>query len=152
MSFLKSLLSRFTCFFVICRVVSQVHVALRSFPGFQCDVKLRAWLLENLAVLSTLAIQTENTIDDAVIGVMTRVIENEKTWLVISRLINLAEPLLIDTTGEESTPNITYGDALTRIGQTLEEEQEVENPLLILSAVGLLLQIIQILRMHRSIK
>ena len=139
MSFLKNLFSRFTSLLSIYRICMQVQQTLNSFPGFQSEVKLRAWLLENLGILSTLAIQTENTIDDTVVRTMTQVVENDKTWLVVSRMIYIAEPLL----DEDSR---SYGNVVEQIGQTLEKDQEVENPLLILSAVGLLLQVIQILR------
>ena len=148
MSFLKNCFSRITSLMLIYRIWSQIHAALQSFPGFQCEVRLRAWLLDHLTVLSTLAIQTENTIDDAVLRIMKQVIENDKTWLVVFRMIYLAEPLLIAPTGEDSITNTTYGNALEQIRQTLEQDEEVKNPLLILSAVGLLLQIIQILRMR----
>jgi len=148
MNFLKNFFARFGTLITVFRIYSRINAAIQDFPGLSSEVKLRAWLLENLGVLSRLALQTTTTIDDMIVLSMTRLIENDTAWKILTRMIYVAEPL-IKNDAEQTQELHFYSHSLDEINASLVEEEPVENPLLILSAVGLLLQILQFLRLRK---
>ena len=157
MNFLKNFFARFGTLITVFRIYSRINAAIQDFPGLSCEIKLRAWLLENLGVLSRLALQTTTKIDDIIVLSMTRLIENDTAWKILTRMIHVAEPLiqteplpLIENDAEQTQELHFYSHSLDEINASLVEEEPVENPLLILSAVGLLLQILQFLRFRKA--
>lgn len=173
MQIFTNLFSRVTAVWSLYGYVSKVNTALKTWPGMENEIRLRAWLLDNLALLSGLATQTTNPVDDAVTYYTIRIIENDTAWKILFNMLSLASGLTNGLTGGETespieretepqadagagnmacdSANPTDGiRSLYAIESSLKTEsdadQTTENPLLIISAVGLILQIIQYLR------
>jgi hypothetical protein len=172
MQIVKNLFSRVTAVWSLYCYVTQVNVVLKSWPGTNNEIRLRAWLLDNLALLSGLVTKTVNPVDDAVVYYTVRIIENDTAWKILYNMLSLANGLRNGITGGETVPAIDGSEntqqsesgigsqavlfgtrpnciqSLGEIENTLKNEADgvVENPLIIISAVGLILQIIQYLR------
>jgi len=179
MQMIKNLFSRVTAVWSLYTYVSKVNAALKSWPGTDNEIRLRAWLLDNLALLSGLATNTANPVDDAITYYTIRIIENDTAWKILFNMLTIATGLSNSLTGGDTQKlqiepqielptNTTTGDmpcggttqpdcirSLYEIESSLktegddataDTEQVVENPLLIISAVGLILQIVQYLR------
>ena len=175
MQMIKNLFSRVTAVWSLYTYVSKVNAALKSWPGTDNEIRLRAWLLDNLALLSGLATNTANPVDDAITYYTIRIIENDTAWKILFNMLAIATGLSKNLTGGDTQKlqielptNTTTGDMLCdgttqpdcirslyaiesslkteSDDATADVEQVVKNPLLIISAVGLILQIIQYLR------
>lgn len=186
MQIIKSLFSRVTAVWSLYGYVTRINAALKSRPGTDDEIRLRAWLLDNLALLAGLATKTVNPVDDAVVFYTIRIIENDTAWKVLYNMLSLAggvrnmlindentaqieQPVNPEIT-QNNSPGAVFFDSVatchtvpsggigslyeienalkTDAGASVEnnDAQETGNPLLIISAVGLILQIIQYLR------
>jgi hypothetical protein len=167
MQILRNLVSRVTTVWTLYGVVTKLNAAVKSYPGTGDEIRLRAWLLDHLALLAGYAAKTATPADDAVIHFSLRIIENDTAWKIIFNMVSITDRL---TKGISETPtgsvagSVTYGDETqpdcilalyeiekslnidATVGSKVGQEPKVENPLLIISAVGLILQIIQFLR------
>jgi len=167
MQILRNLVSRVTTLWTLYGVVTQFNAAVKSYPGTCDEIRLRAWLLDHLALLAGYAAKTATSADDAVIYCALRIIENDTAWKILFNMVLITGNLtkgISDSPAGSVADGVTYGDetqpdgilALYEIDKVLNvnasvgarvgQEQKVENPLLIISAVGLILQIIQFLR------
>ena len=167
MQILRNLISRVTTLWTLYGAVTQFNAAVKSYPGTGDEIRLRAWLLDHLALLAGYAAKTATPADDAVVYYALRIIENDTAWKILFNMVTITTSLtkgISDTPAGSVADGITYGDetqpdgilALYEIDKVLSmeaavgtksgQEPKVENPLLIISAVGLILQIIQFLR------
>ena len=167
MQILRNLISRVTIVWTLYGAVTKINTALKSYPGTGDEIRLRAWLLDHLALLAGLAAQTGTPIDDTVIYYSLRIIENDTAWKIIFNMVSITDRLttgISETTTGNMTDEMVVSDeaqpdcilALYEIEKSLSidatvgtktgQAENVGNPLLIITAVGLLLQIIQFLR------
>jgi len=165
MQILRNLVSRVTAIWTLYGVVTQLNAALKSFPGTGDEIRLRAWLLDHLAMLASLAAKTATTVDDDVVYYSLRIIENDTAWKILYTILLLTGgQTLTQLDTDTATGSVIFGTgeqpdlihALYEIDKSLNldatvgtnvgRETTVENPMLVISAVGLLLQIIQFLR------
>jgi len=138
-------------------------VILKTYPGTENEIRFRAWLLDNLVILSGIAVKTTNTVDDMVVDYTRRIIENDSAWKILFKIVSVANFL---RQGNLNNQQITTDapifdendyeencfDSLYEINASLKndvegnKEQTVENPLMVISAVGLIFQILQYLQ------
>ena len=167
MQLLRNLISRVTTLWTLYGVVTKINTALKSYPGTGDEIRLRAWLLDHLALLAGLAARSGTPIDDTVVYYTLRIIENDVAWKIIFNMLTLTDSLTTgtsETIAGNATGTMSFADegqpdcflALYEIEKTLHldttvgtqasQTENAGNPMLIISAVGLLLQIIQFLR------
>ena len=158
MQILKNLVSRVTTLWTLYGVVTQINAALKSFPGTGNEIRLRAWLLDHLAILAGLAAKTATSVDDDVVYYSLRIIENDTAWKILYTILLLTGGQPLTQLNTETTQSVIFGTgeqpdlilALYEIDKSLNMNATVgttvENPMLVISSVGLLLQIIQFLR------
>ena len=177
MQILRNFISRVTAVWTLYGYVTQFNAAIKTWPGTGDEIRLRAWLLDHLALVAGVAAKTATTVDDDVVYYMLRIIENDTAWKILFGMISMTGILrqgisngqTVPQLEKELTGDVAFGDsccpekeqcdyilALYEIDKSLNvdaivgttdgRETMVENPMLIISAVGLLLQIIQYLR------
>jgi len=179
MQIIRNLIARVTAVWTLYGYIAQLNAAIKTWPGTNDEIRLRAWLLDHLALVAGVAAKTATTVDDDVVYYMLRIIENDTAWKILYGMISVAgflrqgisngqtDPQLEkEPTGDTAAGNF-YGageeqcdyilalyeiekslniDRSLQVGTSVGQEPKVENPVLIIAAVGLLLQIIQYLR------
>ncbi|MGL4594336.1 MAG: hypothetical protein ACRCUY_06365 [Thermoguttaceae bacterium] len=118
-----------------------------TWPGLDDGEKIRAWLRPALLDLSVLAALTETVIDDKIAWAALRIVDSEKSWTAIYSLIVIASDsrgYLI--TGDDS---VASEDVLAST-ITILDDIDTENPALIIAAIGLLIQILQLFKSKRA--
>ncbi len=168
MQIVKNLFSRVTAVWSLYGYVTRINTALKTWPGTENEIRLRAWLLDHLALLSGLAAKTVNPVDDAVVYYTLRIVENDTAWKILFNMLSFAGGVCGVSSGE-TVPQLDAGTAsgsmaatadnhrdcirsLYEIGESLGTDTaviqtaKVENPMLVISAVGLILQVVQYLR------
>ncbi|MCL2347589.1 MAG: hypothetical protein FWC50_04930 [Planctomycetaceae bacterium] len=146
--------------------ISKVNTILKTYPGMENEIRFRAWLLDNLAILSGVATKTANVVDDMIVDYTERIIENDSAWKILFKIVSVANFLRQDGQNKQNittdSPVFDENDAeedcfdsLYDINTSLKndesgnKEQTVENPLLVISAVGLIIQILQYLQSRK---
>ena len=167
MQIIRNLISRVTTVWTLYSVITQINRALKSYPGTGDEIRLRAWLLDHLALLAGMAAKTATPVDDTVIYYSLRIIENNTAWKIFFNILTITGNLSYSIS-ETTSGNMANGISVTdeaqpdcilalyeidkslnldaAVGAKVNRETRVENPILVVSAVGLLLQIIQFLR------
>ena len=167
MQIIRNLISRVTAVWALYGYVTQFNTAMKTRPGTGDEIRLRAWLLDHLALVAGAAAKTATTVDDDVVYYMLRIIENDTAWKILFNMLSVAAFLRQGLPGdqpfarlESATDTLPVADenqpdcilALYEIDKSLQidavagQEPKFENPMLIITAVGLLLQIILFLR------
>ena len=117
---------------------------ISAYPGVDDSMTLRTWLRPVIIDLSVLTSLTKNTIDDAVARTAIRIIDSDRSWEAVYSLLMLAH----DNTGfggvkipmEEMQSNVV--EAFHDVADVVA----VENPAVIIAAIGLIIQLIQLFR------
>jgi hypothetical protein len=118
---------------------------LTTYPGIDDGDKLRAWLRPVVLDISTLTSLTKNTIDDTIARTAIHIIDNDKSWLAVYSILTLAHDhgsngaVKIPTSFEMKSKVV---DAYYDISEIVQ----VENPAVVIAAIGLIIQLIQLLR------
>jgi len=178
MQLIRNLISRITTVWTLYGYVTQFNAAMNTWPGTGDEIRLRAWLLDHLAIVAGVAAKTATTVDDDVVYYMLRIIENDTAWKILFGMISVAGFLRQGISNGQTVPQLEKeptgdlaGDSCRpgeeqcdyilalydidkslnidrslQVGAKFGQEPKVENPMLIITAVGLLLQIIQYLR------
>jgi len=172
MQTIRNLIARVTTVWTLFNLVSQFNSALKSYPGASDEIRLRAWLLDHLALLAGWATKSATPIDDAVVYYSLRIIENDTAWKILFCMLSIAcgqtatrmdsvQPVIGLTTGSPVFGTGEQPDCILALyeidkaldinelrccDESVDQEPKVENSLLVISAIGLILQIIQFLR------
>ncbi|MCL2120277.1 MAG: hypothetical protein FWH27_17815 [Planctomycetaceae bacterium] len=117
---------------------------ISAYPGVDDSVTLRTWLRPVIIDLSTLTSMTQNVIDDAVSRAAIRIIDSDRSWDAVYSLLMLAH----DNTGIGGV-KIPMDEMQTNAVKTFHEVADVmpvENPAVIIAAIGLIIQLIQLFK------
>ena len=115
-----------------------------SFPGIGDQEQLRLWVLAHADAFQPIVASTANKIDDAVLLCIRRVALNAKAFSAVYNLLHLAYEW-VPLSGSEPA----YGcekEAARVFMASLDDGELVENPMLVISVAGLLLQLIMLIR------
>jgi len=108
-----------------------LYQLVKSWPGTNDPAKLRAWVLAALKDGKILALATSNTIDDKAIDTAIMIVENDVAWGFVRNIIYR------DSTLSRFIPKVDCELIADSVGD------DTENPVLILNAVLLILQIVK---------
>ena len=145
MNFISSIRTRFVSLLAWIGIVSKAQTLVNTFPGMDDQDKLRLWIIANADNFQPVVDRTPNKIDDMALDALRRVVLNERVFSVIFRLMQQAYEW-IPTTGKEPI----YGTGFKDFAVLLESDEPVENPILIISTVGLLIQIVMFIKSQRG--
>ena len=115
-----------------------------TYPGIDDGDSLRAWLRPVILDLSVLTSMTKNTIDDVVSRTAVHIIDNDKSWNAVYSLLQLTN----DNTSNGAV-KIPMGEQRNKVAEAyydVTDAVQVENPAVIIAAIGLIIQLIQLLR------
>ena len=117
---------------------------ITTFPGIENSNQLRTWLRPVVLDLSVLTSLTKNTIDDAVARTAIRIIDSDRSWDAVYSLLMLAH----DNTGIGGVkiPMEEMQSNAVESFHDVADDIPVENPAVIIAAIGLIIQLIQLLR------
>jgi hypothetical protein len=120
-----------------------------TYPGYSDSTKLRRWLRPALLDLSVLAALTETTIDDQIAWAALKIVDSDKSWAAVYSLIVIAsETNGVLIPGSDDMKSIALDVVDTT--ETILGDVSTENPALILAAIGLLIQILQLFKSKRA--
>jgi len=125
-------------------VMTSVLRCLTTWPGVVDSEKLRTWLRPVILDLSMLTSMTRNTIDDAVSRTAIRIIDSDKSWDAVYALLMLTQ----DNTTNGAV-KIPMAEMQSNAFESLHEvvgDVPVENPAVIIAAIGLIIQLIQLFK------
>ena len=125
-------------------VMTSVLRCLTTWPGVVDSEKLRLWLRPVILDLSMLTSMTRNTIDDAVSRTAIRIIDSDKSWDAVYALLMLTQ----DNTTNGAV-KIPMAEMQSNAFESLHEvvgDVPVENPAVIIAAIGLIIQLIQLFK------
>ncbi|MCL2119434.1 MAG: hypothetical protein FWH27_13510 [Planctomycetaceae bacterium] len=125
-------------------VMTSVLRCLTTWPGVVDSEKLRTWLRPVILDLSMLTSMTRNTIDDAVSRTAIRIIDSDKSWDAVYALLMLTQ----DNTSNGAV-KIPMAEMRSNAFESLHEvvgDVPVENPAVIIAAIGLIIQLIQLFK------
>ena len=117
---------------------------ITGYPGMDDSARLRIWLRPVIIDLSMLTTLTQNTIDDAVARTAIRIIDSDRSWDAVYSLLMLAH----DNTGIGGV-KIPMAEMQSNAVETfynVTEDMPVENPAVIIAAIGLIIQLIQLFK------
>jgi hypothetical protein len=117
---------------------------ITGYPGVDDQIRLRTWLRPIIIDLSTLTSMTSNVIDDAVSRTAIRIIDSDRSWDAVYSLLMLAH----DNTGIGGV-KIPMDEMQGNAVKTFHEVADVmpvENPAVIIAAIGLIIQLIQLFK------
>jgi lipoate synthase len=127
---------------------------LAEYPGLDDSEKLRLWLRPLVLDFSVLTSLTKNTIDDVISRTAIQIIDNAKAWTAVYSLAMLVNDNQNEGTVKvlpvENNEKISDVDDLrNKVAEAyynVTDEIRVENPTIIISAIGLIIQLIRLLR------
>ncbi len=114
-----------------------------TYPGCDNETELRLWLRPMLLDCSVLASITQTPLDDAAVLTALKIVDNDKAWTACFALVTLAFEMQNESVkipGDEAV-NLSL-ESCCRVFS----EIETENPVLVISAIGLLIQVLSFLR------
>ena len=117
---------------------------ISAYPGVDDSITLRTWLRPVVLDLSMLTSMTRNTIDDAVSRTAIRIIDSDKSWDAVYALLMLTQ----DNTSNGAV-KIPMAEMRSNAFESLHEvvgDVPVENPAVIIAAIGLIIQLIQLFK------
>jgi hypothetical protein len=121
-------------------VIRSVTTAWSTYPGLDDSELLRLWVRPLLSDVATLTSLTATTIDDVIAHAAVRLIDNNHTWSAIHSLA-----LLGRDGGFISGVRVPQDRQVASANELLDAvtSETPENPAVILSAIGLILYLIQ---------
>ena len=125
-------------------LLKQVKTLKDTFPGIEDEKELRVWVIAQSNNFEPFAMKTNTKVDDKLIVSVRGIALNEKAFSAIYNLLRLAYELI-----PQNEP--LYGQAVTgaleTVVQALQDESDEPGDILtILAAIGLLLQVIRMLK------
>ena len=124
--------------------IASVLGHITRFPGVDNSEKLRTWLRPVMLDLSDLTSLTKNTIDDAVTRAAIRIIDSNKSWDAVYALLMLTQDNMSNGAVKILTAEL-QGNTFASV-HAIAEDVSTENPAVIIAAIGLIIQLIQLLR------
>ena len=115
-----------------------------TYPGVGDSELLREWVRPVILDLSVLTSMTKNTIDDVVSRTAVHIIDNDKAWNAVHSLL-----LLTNDNNSDGAVKIPMGEQRNKVAEAyydVTDSIQVENPAVIIAAIGLIIQLIQLLR------
>jgi hypothetical protein len=124
-------------------IIRSVTTAWSTYPGLEDSELLRLWVRPLLCDVATLTSLTPTPIDDVIALVAMRLVDNAHTWSAIHSLA-----LLGRDSGLINGVRIPQDQQVASTNELLETITSAtpENPAIILAAIGLILNLIQLLR------
>ena len=120
--------------------IRNVSFAWANFPGLSDSEMIRQWLRPLLTDAATLALLTKTTIDDIVVQAATRILDNNNAWSVVHGIALLIR----DGFQGNGTLVPENGDRdVFEMSRRIASETMPENPGAVLSAIGLILFLLQ---------
>jgi hypothetical protein len=140
---LKFFMSAFGWFWQWRDTIQTITNAWSSYPGIEDEVALRAWVRPLLTEAAILAAMTPTPIDDKIVDAAVKLVNNDRTWTMIHALALLGQDA--GWVNGVRIPRDQQANATFTALDTMIEEVP-ENPALILTALGILLSLIQLRR------
>ena len=120
--------------------IRNVSFAWANFPGLSDSEMIRQWLRPLLTDAATLALLTKTTIDDIVVQAAMRILDNNNSWAVVHGMALLIR----DGFQGSGTLVPENGDRdVFEMSRRIASETMPENPGAVLSAIGLILFLLQ---------
>ncbi|MGL6193790.1 MAG: hypothetical protein ACRC2T_03100 [Thermoguttaceae bacterium] len=116
-----------------------------TYPGHSDSASLRNWIRPALLDLSVLATYTETTIDDKVAWAALKIVDSNKSWGAVYSLVIIATESGGHLIPGSDTMRDTAFETMT-VTEIILEESKTENPAIIIAAIGLLIQILQLMK------
>jgi len=117
---------------------------ISAYPGVDDSITLRTWLRPVIIDLSTLTSMTQNVIDDAVSRTAIRIIDSDRSWDAVYSLLMLAHDNT-DIGGVKIPMDEMQANAVKTFHE-VADVMPVENPAVIIAAIGLIIQLIQLFK------
>ena len=122
--------------------------AVETFPGINDELQLRAWIKVQCTSAIGLAVLTGTTIDDMIVLAIGDMVTSDSCWKILWKGISL-----LNGGSQNMYQSAPPGAFVNDIQIALTEDgKEVQNPLIIISAVGLLLQVIMFIKNRKEAK
>jgi hypothetical protein len=124
-------------------VIRSFTTAWSTYPGLDDSELLRLWVRPLLSDVATLTSLTPTPIDDVIAHAAIRLIDNNHTWSAIHSLA-----LLGRDSGLINGVRVPQDQQVASTKELLETiaSETPENPAIILAAIGLILNLIQLFR------
>jgi len=141
---LKTFYTSFKYVWKYSETLTSVLKYITTFPGVEDSNLLRAWLRPVVLDISTLTSLTKNTIDDAIARTAVHIIDSDRSWDAVYSLLMLAH----DNTSIDGVkiPMEEMQSNAVEVFHEVADAMPVENPAVIIAAIGLIIQLIQLLR------
>jgi len=123
-------------------LIGNLLSAWNKYPGLDNSDKLRWWLRPLLVDAQALAFLTKTQVDDAIVLVALRIIDNERAWAAVHAMALLAQDGFTFRDGVLIPESTAYQ---TNMAELNEAAQEIFPgcPVLAHAAIGLLLLLLQ---------
>jgi len=137
----KFFMSAFGWFWQYRDTIRTITNAWTSYPGLDDEAALRAWVRPILSELAVLATLTPTPVDNLIANVAIKLVDNNHCWSVIHSLALLGrdtgwiDGVRIPQDQQAGIPRAAVDTILTEMP---------ENPALILTALGILLSLLQL--------
>jgi hypothetical protein len=147
MNFLKNLWSKVTGLYSYLTLWRKVSALTGSFPGTEDENKLRLWIIAEADNFAPVAAATATPVDDTIVHWVKTIALKEKAFKAIYSLLTLGCELI-----PKGEPVYGQSDGFSvpeKVGEAVHEsldDETVGNPLIVIAAIGLLLQVIMFLR------
>ena len=147
---MRTFFGRVCDLFTYGRTLSQIRKWWSSYPGLSDSSVLRAWLRPVIVELTELASKTSVQFDDRIADALLRFLDNDHLWNILYESIQIMM---------ESFPNKKTDELMEIVEIPVDSSHQLvhaarlvrpENPLLVISAAGLLLQIVQLAHRYRQ--
>jgi hypothetical protein len=126
-------------------VITSMLKYFSTYPGYDDSDKLRTWLRPVILDLSVLTSMSKSTIDDKISLAAIHIIDSDHAWSAVHSLILLANDQS-QKDGAIKIENYELRDNANETYLDIANEIQAENPAIIIAAIGLIIQLIQLLR------
>jgi len=123
-------------------LIGKVVTAWNSYPGLDHSETLRSWLWPLLLDAQELAYLTKTPIDDTIVLVARRIVENDRSWAVVHAMALLAAEGHSFKDGVLIPQATAYQNQLAELNEVAQEIVP-GCPVLVHAAIGLLLFLLQ---------
>lgn len=136
-------------------LLNQVQKLIATFPGIENRSELRIWIIEQADGFAPLAAKTPTQIDDRIIFWVKTIALKERAFGAIYSLLLLGYEMLPRDPDETTEPifGAESGNLVAEILDDVTNDGEESNPgdiLTIIAAIGLMIQVIRLLRERKN--
>jgi hypothetical protein len=131
-------------------ILNKTRTLVDTFPGVDDRELLRQWVKSNAEAFQPFALKTQTPVDDMILSAIRRIANSEKAFAALYGVLRVTWEWVPVAQAEPVFGVFMQACVTEDCQELINGDETVENPLVVLSAIALLLQVIAFIRARRG--